>query len=183
MKIPRWKKQIEMERKQKDMFFAEHFQSPISFEDRSRFKGLNYYLPNPDYYFELELHEHSEKKVLKIEDTTGNERNFIRWAEFRFMIGNDEFKLQAYKGDRAEERFFIPFRDSTSSKDTYGAGRYIDLEPQEHLTSEGKWIVDFNKAYNPWCAYSKNYVCPLVPPENWLQVEIRAGEKNYSLAD
>ena len=65
MEIFEWERQIKMERKQKDMFFAGHFQSPIPVEDRNRFKGLNYYPPNPDYYFELKLHEHSQKKVLK----------------------------------------------------------------------------------------------------------------------
>lgn len=177
MEISRWKRRIETERKQKDMFFAGHFQSPIPVEERSKFKGLNYYPPDPDYYFELELHQHSQKKGLKIEDTKGNVRNFIRWGEFRFKVGNEACKLQAYKSDLREERLFIPFRDATSGKQTYGAGRYLDLSPEEHLTAAGKWILDFNRAYNPWCAYNQNYACPFVPPENWLKVEILAGEK------
>jgi len=74
---------------------------------------------------------------------------------------------------------FVPFRDATSGKETYGAGRYIDLEPEERLNNEGKWVLDLNKAYNPWCAYSDAYICPLVPTENWLKVPVRAGEKDY----
>jgi len=181
MEIFKWEREIRIEREQKDMFFAEHFQSPIPFEDRSKFKGLGYYSPNPDYCFELELHEHSEKKKSEIEDNIGNVRNLIRWGEFRFKVGNEEYKLQAYKNNPLEERLFIPFRDVTSGQQTYGAGRYLDLNPEEHITAEGKWILDFNRAYNPWCAYNTNYVCPFVPPENWLKVDIPAGEKKYSL--
>ena len=73
------------------------------------------------------------------------------------------------------------FRDETSGKETYGSGRYIDLSPEEHYTTEKKWILDFNKAYNPWCAYSERYACPFVDPENWLNVPVRAGEKKYSM--
>ena len=102
-------------------------------------------------------------------------------GEFRFKVGDEECTLQAYKSDPREERLFIPFKDTTSGKETYGAGRYIDLELERDCTPEGRGILDFNKAYNPWCAYSKNYVCPFVPPENWFKEAIRAGEKRYHL--
>lgn len=78
-----------------------------------------------------------------------------------------------------EEELFIPFRDKTNGIETYGAGRYIDLYYERDRTKDGKRILDFNKAYNPWCAYNENYACPFVPPENWLDVPIRAGEKAY----
>ncbi|MHA1701352.1 MAG: DUF1684 domain-containing protein, partial [Promethearchaeota archaeon] len=71
------------------------------------------------------------------------------------------------------------FRDETSGKETYGAGKYLDLEEENHKISKGKWILDFNVAYNPFCAYSEKYACPFVPPENWLKVPIFAGEKKY----
>lgn len=168
-----------MEREQKNIFFAEHSQSPILFEGCSKFTELDYYPPNPDYCFELELHEHCEKKKMEIEDAIGNVRNLIRWGEFHFKAGSEECKLQAYKTDSEEERLFIPFRDSISGKQTYGAGRYLDLNPEKHFMPEGKLILDFNRAYNPWCVYNKNYACPFVPPENWFKVEICAGEKDY----
>jgi len=174
-----WKNSIEIERKIKDRFFAENWQSPIPPEDRSKFNSLSYYSPDPNYRFEIELNEHNNKKTVQIEDTGGNVRNFLRWGEFRFKINNEEYILQAYKSESGEERLFIPFRDATSGKETYGAGRYIDIEYKKDPTPEGKWILDFNRAYNPWCAYSKNYVCPFVPTENWLKVSILAGEKNY----
>lgn len=175
--VSEWKKHLELERKNKDNFFGSSFQSPISLEERERFKGLNYYSPDPKYRFEIELHEHATKETIKVQDTQGNERQFLRWGEFRFKIGDEEYTLQAYKSDPMEERLFIPFKDATSGKETYGAGRYFDLESGEHQTSEGKWILDFNKAYNPWCAYSKDYACPFVPPENWFEVPVYAGEK------
>jgi hypothetical protein len=175
-----WKKQIIEEREQKDEFFRMDPQSPLSFDDRQRFKGLNYYPPDPEYRFELQLREHEQKKVLIIEDTQGNEREFLKWGEFEFKIDNRDCILQAYKSSPEENRLFIPFRDATSGKETYGSGRYLDLEQDWHRTHQGYWILDFNQAYNPWCAYSEQYACPFVAPENWLAVAIRAGEKNFS---
>ncbi len=174
-----WEKGIESSRQQKDEFFKMHFQSPLPPEQRQEFKGLDYYSPDRKYRFELELHEHKVKERLKIKDTQGNERDFFRWGEFRFKIGDKDCKLHAYKSLPGEERLFVPFRDASSGKETYGAGRYLDFEVGKSQTPEGKWIVDFNEAYNPWCAYNKNYACPFTPPENWLEVEMPAGEKNY----
>jgi len=78
---------------------------------------------------------------------------------------------------------FVPFKDATSGKETYGAGRYLDLEPGRDRTQGEKWILDFNQAYNPWCAYSEAYNCPFVPTENWLEAPIYAGEKDYHLPE
>jgi uncharacterized protein (DUF1684 family) len=113
--------------------------------------------------------------------TKGNEQDFVRWGVFRFKIAIKEQSLQAYKSSLKEERLFIPFKDATSGKETYGAGRYLDLEPDRDRTPEGRWILDFNQAYNPWCAYSEAYTCPFVPEEDWLEVPIYTGEKEYHL--
>ena len=179
MEISEWKRKLEFERESKDRFFRQHYQSPIPAEERKKFKGLDYYSPDSKYKFELKLHEHKEKEKIKVQDSQGSEREFLRWGEFRFKIEDEECVLQAYRINPMEERLFIPFRDATSSKETYGAGRYLDLKPMEHRTPEGKWILDFNKVYTPWCAYSNYYACPFVPPENWLKVPVRAGEKDY----
>jgi len=181
MEISEWKERISLELEEKDRFFKMHPQSPLSFDERQRFKGLNHYSLDPDYRFELKLHEHEEKERLKIEDTQKNEREFLRWGEFKFKIDDTDCKLQAYKSSLEEDRLFVPFRDLTSGKETYGAGRYLDLETGKHQTSEGTWILDFNMAYNPWCAYSKDYACPFVPSENWLKIPIYAGEKDYKI--
>jgi uncharacterized protein (DUF1684 family) len=180
--VEKWKAGLEMARKAKDEFFGSgHPQSPIPPMALQNFEGLAYYPLDPAYRFELDLHEHKEKTSLRVEDTKGGERELIRWGEFRFKIGDKDCKIQVYKSDPQEEGLFVPFRDATSGNETYGAGRYLDLEPERHLSTGGKWIVDFNVAYNPWCAYSEMYVCPFVPPENWLKVSVLAGEKNYIL--
>jgi len=182
METSKWKAETKKEREVKDRFFRSRYPgSPIPSEDRAKFKGLDYFPPDPAYRFELELHEHKEKRVVRIAYTKGQEQDFLRWGEFRFKVGDKEQAIQAYKSDPAEERLFILFRDATSGKETYGAGRYLDLEPGSHRTANGKWILDFNKAYNPWCVYSENYTCPLVPQENWLDMSIHAGEKEYPL--
>jgi len=178
--VYKWRVRLEQERKEKDRFFAAHWQSPIPPDERPEFRGLRYYPIDPNFRFELELYEHSNKKTMQIEDTKGDIKRFLRWGEFRFNVGNEKCVLQAYKGVPEEEQLFVPFRDATSGKETYGAGRYLDLDLRA-CTTNGRWILDFNKAYNPWCAYSENYACPFVPSENWLKVPIKAGEKNYSL--
>ncbi|KPK66410.1 MAG: hypothetical protein AMK73_00060 [Planctomycetes bacterium SM23_32] len=174
-----WEQHIEEAREQKDWFFAGHPQSPLPAARRSAFRGLAYYPIDPAYRFELGLHKHEGKEIIETGDTAGQMRTLWRWGEFRFPLGGQDCTLKAYKSDPDEERLFVPFRDATSGTETYSAGRYLDLEPARHLTSEGKWVVDFNEAYNPWCAYSEDYACPFVPPENWLQVPVRAGERSY----
>ena len=174
-----WQQGIEEARKERDWFFASHPQSPLPARQRGDFKGLTYYPIDGAFRFELPLHACEGKDIIETRDTAGQMRKLWCWGQFHFVIDGHDCMLQAYKSDPGEERLFVPFRDETSGKETYGAGRYLDLEPARHLTSEGKWIVDFNQAYNPWCAYSEDYACPFVPPENWLKVAVRAGEKNY----
>ncbi len=181
MSLTEWKTNLERARQAKDEFFSRHWQSPIPLEDRPRFKGLEYYSPDPSYRFELELHDHTEKQVVRMAYTKGNEQDFLRWGEFHFEIFGKEQILQAYRSNPGEEKLFVPFRDTSSGKETYGAGRYLDLDPERCRTQKGKWILDFNQAYNPWCVYSEAYTCPFVPVENSLKVPILAGEKNYPL--
>jgi uncharacterized protein (DUF1684 family) len=183
MSLSEWKANVERAREGKGNFFAQNWQSPVTPQDRPWFKGLEYYPPDPSYRFELELNEHPEKQGVRMAYTKGNEQDFLRWGEFRFKIGGKEQVLQAYKNTPQEETLFIPFKDATSGKETYGAGRYLDLEPERDRTTDGRWILDFNQAYNPWCAYSEAYTCPFVPVENWLEVPIYAGEKDYHLPE
>ncbi len=174
-----WMAKIEEGRAEKDVWLSKDGQSPIPLMKRKKFKGLEYFTPDPEFAFKLELKEHVEKKKLVVKDSKGNDRNFIAWGEFVFNIHGVDHKLQAYKTDAGEKRLFIPFKDGTSGKESYGAGRYLDLQEETDL-SDGKWDLDLNNAYNPWCAYNHNYACPLVPPENWLDVRIEAGEKSHS---
>jgi len=90
----------------------------------------------------------------------------------RFDVGGERASLAAFsQGDG----LFIPFRDSTSGSETYGAGRYVEAEP----LGDGRFELDFNRAYNPYCAYNDAWRCPLPPRENWLTVPIRAGELSF----
>ena len=180
MTISRWMKRLEMKRRGKDKFFREHPQSPLGPEERETFEGLNYYPLYPGYRFELELHEHDEKRTVRLEATHGGARDLVQTGEFRLKIGDEACTLQAYQNDPNEMRLFVPFRDATSGVETYNKGRYLDLEPEIYRTTEGKWILDFNEAYNPWCEYSEGFICPFAPSENWLKVPVRAGEKSHA---
>ncbi|QEE14245.2 DUF1684 domain-containing protein [Promethearchaeum syntrophicum] len=179
MPFENWKEDLEMNRTSKDYFFAQNLQSPIPMDERENFDGLKYYPPDPTFYFELDFHEHAKKESIQIQDTKENMRTLIRWGKFIFKIDGKEYILQAYKSDPNEKHFFVPFRDATSGKETYGAGKYLDLDEKNSKNGMGKWILDFNLAYNPFCAYNEDYACPFVTPENWLKVPILAGEKKY----
>lgn len=173
-----WKERLESERQKKNEFLGRHYQSPIPPKDREDFEGLDYFPLDSGYRFELELHEHDEKKTIKVEDTKGGTQKYIQWGEFRFLLDGEKRTLQAYKADPDEEQLWVPFKDETCGEESYGAGRYLDLGPEDQ-SDGGKWILDFNQAYNPFCAFSEDYVCPFIPTENWLEVPVEAGEKDY----
>ena len=167
---------INKDRVNKDKYLKNEPNSPIPAEDKEEFTNLNYFNPDIAYRFELELIEFAEKQQIVVKDSKGSDRHFFKYGKFEFKVGNTDHQLIAYKSDVNDSRLFIPFKDSTSAKETYGAGRYLDLS-EENDKVENKWILDFNLAYNPWCAYNYDYSCPLVPDENVLKVEIMAGEK------
>ena len=178
-----WKAAIRRERERKDEHFRTDPRSPIPPEERDGFEGLSYYPIDDAYRFELELHEYDDKESVTVGTSTGGEREYLRWGQFRFEVDGRAVTLDAYRGDPDDDRLWVPFRDATSGEETYGAGRYLDLEAETHRTDDGGWILDFNEAYNPTCAYSEDYECPLPPTENWLEVPIEAGEKAYGGAD
>lgn len=171
--------QIKNNREEKDIYFKYSPQSPLPFEKRSSFQGLSYYHVDLSLRFNVKLYEHEDKEIIKVQDNKGGTQQYLQWGEFRFEIEGETMILQAYKRDSNETRLWVPFRDKTSGEETYGGGRYIDLVEERHKIKDGKWILDLNTAYNPFCAYSENYVCPFIPPKNWLQVRIEAGEKAF----
>ncbi len=173
-----WKQQLQTQRQRKEEYFAESEHSPLAPHERADFDGLSHYPPDEDYRFRVRLHEHEEKERVTVATSTDGEQEYLRWGEFRVEIDGEAVVVQAYKSDPDEDRLWVPFRDATSGDETYGAGRYIDLEADEHRSPDG-WLLDFNQAYNPTCAYSDRYECPLPPGENWLEVPIEAGEKAY----
>jgi uncharacterized protein (DUF1684 family) len=167
---------LEAERAEKDMYFRRDPYGPI--EDRQNFTGLSYYPPDPAFRFTLPL-KRVESQPFTFQTSTGDERVYQRIGTVEFEVEGQPAQLAIYKSEDDDD-LFLPFRDATSGKETYGAGRY--LEPVE-LTN-GEILLDFNLAYNPYCAYSEAFSCPLPPVENWLTtVAIRAGEKMYKEPD
>ncbi|MFB6104105.1 MAG: DUF1684 domain-containing protein [Halobacteriaceae archaeon] len=166
---------LEAEREQKDRYFRESPQSPLPRDVRRDFDGLPYYPPDPDYRFELSLVEFEERDEITVETTRDGEQTYLRWGQFRFEIGGGQYTLTAFKSEADDERLWVPFKDATNGDTTYPAGRYLDLEPDDHL--DDAWVLDFNRAYSPFCAHSEAYECPLVPFENRLDCRIEAGEQ------
>lgn len=174
-----WRERIERERRKKAEQFGESRQSPLPPELQGEgFPGLAYYEPDPAYRFVASLQRHDDPETVTVETTADGEQGYLRWGEFRFEVGGEPVTLQAYRPDRDAGRLWLPFRDETSGAETYGAGRYLDLEDDTHHVENG-WVVDFNRAYNPTCAYNHAYECPMVPRENWLDVPVEAGEKEF----
>lgn len=174
-----WATMVERQRAQKDDYFAENPRSPIPEDERDAFDGLDYYPIDPDYRYVLPLTEAADPETVIVATTVGGEHEYLCWGEFSFTVDGDPVTLTAYKPDADAERLWVPFRDETNDDTTYGGGRYLDLEYDSHRNDDGEWLLDFNLAYNPTCAYNDDYECPLVPVENWLEVRIEAGEKGF----
>jgi uncharacterized protein (DUF1684 family) len=160
-------------RREKDQFFASSHQSPLDHGDQRNFAGLGYFDPNSDLVFRLAI-EPGDGSEIRVQTSDGQERVYRRSGKVNFEVEGEAVTLTLYSTENPG--FFIPFRDSTSGKDTYGAGRYLDIDP----TDDGMVTIDFNLAYNPYCVYNDGYSCPLPPPENWLQIPIEAGELDYT---
>ena len=168
-----------LKRQEKDKVFKHGPGSPLPEEEKARFQGLAYYQVNPAYRFKVTLHRYPDPEIVRFATNTEERRQFLRYGYFEFEIQGQKCRLQVYRAtDEGEEAMlFIPFRDATSGKEIYGGGRYLDLKEN----TSGAYELDFNQAYNPYCAFGKNYSCPLPPRDNTLPVPVLAGEKNYPL--
>ncbi|ADQ67786.1 hypothetical protein C499_17314 [Halogeometricum borinquense DSM 11551] len=173
-----WREALLTHRAHKDEFFADDPQSPLSAADRESFDGLSYFEPDQSYRIVTELDEYDTKETITVSTTTDGERDYLVWGSFAFERNGESVRLDAYRSEPESNRLWVPFRDETSGDETYGAGRYLDLEDPDDREGDA-WVLDFNYAYNPFCAYNEQYECPLVPMENWLNVPIRAGEKTF----
>lgn len=167
--------ELEEFRAQKDQFFGQHPQSPLTPGQQAHFDGLAYYPENPGLLVEAPVEEFPDKDVIQMTTSTGGVASYERWGQFSFDVDGQEARLTLYRDlDRGD--LFLPFVDSKAGEETYGAGRY--LEPE--LVDAQNVVIDFNLAYNPYCAYNENWSCPIPPFENRLQVPIQAGEKNFT---
>ena len=172
-----YKDAVEGFRLDKDEFFKTQAGSPIPEAERSAFTGLPYYPVDEALVFEnrvLEPYTGDEPSNFQIPTSDGQLRPAHRAGVLRLEIDGEPRQLTAYTFDGGDgESLFVPFLDQTSGTETYGAGRYLDLEPEE----DGTYALDFNLAYHPSCVYDIKFSCPLTPAENRLPVRIEAGER------
>ena len=164
--------ELENFRAEKDDFFASHPQSPLTPLQTRTFEGLRYFDEDSSLRLEISVTPFAEREQIEIQTSTGDVRVYTRFARFQFTVDGQDAALTIYE---TEHGFFLPFVDSLAGKETYPAGRYLDLEP----LPGNRFLVDFNLAYNPYCAYNDKWSCPLTPFENRLKVPIRAGEKVF----
>jgi uncharacterized protein (DUF1684 family) len=166
--------EVEEFRREKDAFFRTDARSPLSDRQKRRFTGLDYYPEDHELTIAGEIDPRVDPTDVLMDTTGGTPQRYHRAGVLRFRVGYEHTKITLFAREPGGE-LFVPFRDATSGRETYGAGRYLDVEP----ALEGWVVVDFNYAYNPYCAYNANWSCPLPPQENWLPVAIRAGELSY----
>ena len=159
-------------RAEKDEFFQRHPQSPLTPEQRKGFIGLNYFSENEVLRLEVQVEPLKDQQPMQMQTSTGGVQEYMRYGRFKFQVDGQDAELTIYHNGHG---YFLPFVDSLAGKETYPAGRY--LEP-EALAGD-RFFVDFNLAYNPYCAYNEMWSCPITPPENRLKVPIRAGDKLF----
>ena len=171
-----WERALIRFRKEKDEFFRSGDDSPLPHGRREGFTGLGYFGPDPSFRFEARLRRYSDPASVMMVTSKGTRQLYNRVGYFEVTLDGKPLRVQAFQSaERDDPNIFVPFRDGTSGKESYGAARYLDLEV-EH---DDRYALDFNYAYNPYCAYSDDYVCPLPPQENWLSVPVNAGERKY----
>jgi uncharacterized protein len=163
-------------RKEKDEFFRDDPRSPLLPEQRADFAGLAYFDEELSLRIEATLDTDVDRdEDIVMQTSTGETQHYRRAGKVRFEVGGRPAEVTLYQS-WGEEELFLPFRDATSGKATYGAGRYLEVEPPGR---DGGVVLDFNLAYNPYCAYNPDWSCPIPPGENWLAVPIEAGERDF----
>lgn len=162
-------------RKDKDELFGTGDESPLTPQQKEGFKGLNYFPLNPNLIFRnLEIEAASKEGVVQIPTSAGDTQPFKKLGTIRFEVNGTPGELVVYDSVDGSG-VFLPFRDKTNESETYHDGRYVEVEVENGAIPE----LDFNYAYNPYCAYNDGFRCPITPEENTLPVEIKAGEKRF----
>ena len=180
-----YNKTIQKFRDEKNKMFKTSDESPLDRKQKKVFDSLSYFPINSAFKVEAKIVKLPLGEIVTI-NTTGNKpRKYRKFALAQFNLGGQSHELLLLQAtDRLSESLhksllFLAFTDLTSGEDTYGAGRYIDIEKPEGETV----VIDFNMAYNPYCAYNSTYDCPIPPQENNLSIAIQAGEKNFGTAN
>jgi uncharacterized protein len=175
-------KEIDNYRRGKNIKLLYGDATPLLPEQQKNFNGLNYFAPDRSYLVEATLVKAAQQEDVVMKTSGDRTPVYIRYGVVNFTLNGENYSLSVYQNKKMLElsqdttSLFIPFRDETCGKETYGGGRYIDCEIP---VSGNKITVDFNKAYNPYCAYNHSYSCVIPPEENRLAVRIEAGEMNF----
>ena len=161
-------------RSHKDSLFAFGSDSPMPRAERASFAGLKYYPIDLQYHLIGELHIYGRQRQIEVPDTGGSTITMERFGRLYTTWRGKEFWLEVYRGLESGvlEAFF---KDATNGKTTYSGGRYVRIDP----LTKGLYAIDFNMAYNPYCDYNPEYICPMPPPQNFLPFAIEAGELDY----
>ena len=161
--------------------FANKETSPLTDKDLKSFKSLDFFEINDKYRVEAKFVKTESAEPFMMSTTTDRQSLYVKYGEINFTLNNEEFKLNVYQSQRLltdpkyKDYLFIPFTDLTNGETTYNGGRYLDFK----IPNSTNVIIDFNKAYNPYCAYNGIYSCPIPPEENNLSIKIEAGVKQY----
>ncbi len=161
-------------RRSKDEFMRDDHHSPLTGEQARSFSALAYYEEAPSLRYELPVERLVKSERIEMQTSTGAVAAYLRWGRIAFDVDGATAELTLFR-DEDQGDFFLPFADSTSGTETYASGRYLEVRE----LPGGKVAVDFNYAYNPYCAYNEQWSCPLTPFENRLKVAIQAGEKSF----
>jgi uncharacterized protein (DUF1684 family) len=166
--------QLLTERAAKDDAFRRQPNEPVPPDKMNEFLPLKYFPPDPEYVVPAELNPSQERTVVEMVTSTGKVRKQHRVGLLEFTLKGQPLTLGAFVEEGADlNRLFVPFSDMTSGTETYAAGRYLELDRM----ASGVYTIDFNKAYNPFCYYNKDFDCPYPPRESRLPLPIRAGER------
>ena len=172
-------KKIEEFRTEKDDFMKNSAESPFVQDKNAKFHPLKYFPVNPDFVFHSKLYRNTEPDTITIFGTKGEARKAIRFGFVKFNYEDKEYKLNVYKGTTKDGTVYYTlwFTDKTTGDETYGVGRYLDFD----LNPDTNYVydIDFNLAYNPYCAYSAKYSCAIPSKDDHLDLAVEAGEKNF----
>ncbi|WP_299277575.1 DUF1684 domain-containing protein [uncultured Psychroserpens sp.] len=155
--------------------------SPLKEKDRKNFKGLDFFKFDSTFVVKANFKRTPNENVFKMKTTTSRLPEYVKYGVVSFELHDKSYQLNIYqnqdliKEEGYEDYLFLPFLDNTNGGESYGGGRYIDLK----IPDGNSILIDFNKAYNPYCAYNERYSCPIVPRENYLDLEIKAGVKTF----
>ncbi len=158
--------------------------SPLKKKDRKAFTELNFFKPDTAYQVRAKFVRTPAENPFAMPTTTQREAMYVKYGEVHFTLEGKDLKLNVYQNERllSEPEYvnylFIPFTDASNGKTTYGGGRYLDFK----IPKSENVMLDFNKAYNPYCAYNPRYSCPIPPAENNLEVAIKAGVKKFEIS-